>query len=100
METVIDKYEVAEALRKSSTLWLKKYEVATSRSSSFVERPVVNMDSPRRVTDFKPGAVQIEGTWLEFKDSDKFELDGDGRLKISIMGPDGYHWVRYTYKFN
>jgi hypothetical protein len=94
----MNKYEVAEALKQSSTVWLKKYEVANSRSSDFVERFVVDMESPRRVTNFKPGAVQIEGTWLEFKDSDKFEVDGGGRLKISIMGPDGYHWVRYTYQ--
>lgn len=96
----MNKYEVAEALRKSSTVWLKKYEVANSRSSNFVERPVVNMDLPRKVTDFKPGAVQIEGTWLELKDSDEFEVDEDGSLKISIMGPDGYHWVRFTYQIN
>lgn len=96
----MNKYEVAETLRKSSTVWLKKYEVANSRSSSFVERPVVNMDLPRKVTDFKPGAVQIEGTWLELKDSDEFEVDEDGILKISIMGPDGYHWVRFTYQIN
>jgi len=96
----MNKFDVAEAIRKSSTVWLKKYEVASSRKSSFVERPVVNMGAPRKVTGFRPGAVQIDGMWLELKDSDNFEFDPDGHLKISIMGPDGYHWVRMTYKIS
>jgi hypothetical protein len=94
----MNKYEVAEALKESGIVLLKKYEVSSGRSSKFVERPVVNMEAPRKITGFKPGAVQIEGTWLELKDSDAFEVDADGNLKISIMGPDGYHWVRFTYK--
>lgn len=94
----MNKYEVAEALTQSGTVLLKKYEVSNGRSAKFVERPVVNMEAPRKVTGFKPGAVQIEGTLLELKDSDKFEVDPDGNLKISIMGPDGYYWVRFTYK--
>lgn len=96
----MNKYEVADTLRKAGVLVLKKYEVSSGKNSKFVERPVVNMELPRRVTDFKPGAVQIDGMWLELKDSDRFEVDEDKNLCISIMGPEGYYWVRMTYQLN
>lgn len=96
----MNKYEMAEALRKAGTLLLKRYEVSNGRHAKFVERPVVNMEIPRQVTDFRPGAVKIDGTWLELKDSDRFEVDAEGNLCISIMGPEGYYWVRFTYGLN